>query len=76
MNTLLAYRKAGLRLAILMFLGTVLMVVARPTKAFATTCQDMCATDEHNCDIVCAEQGLQNCGFCVIEYQDCLKTCD
>ena len=76
MNTLLAYRKAGLRLAVLSILGLVLIVVAKPTKALALTCQQTCEQDLQSCDTMCHDSFNPDCEYCVIAYNACLSLCD
>lgn len=74
MKTLETYSKAGLRLAILTVLGMVLMIVAKPTKAMAFTCQSDCIAAYHVCEARC--NGITACDeTCFVQISSCMQTC-
>jgi hypothetical protein len=74
MKTFAIYRKAGIRLAILTFLGIVLMIVAKPAKALAFTCQSDCIAAYHVCETGC--NGIAACKLtCFNQINSCMQTC-
>ncbi len=76
MNTIVTYRKVGLRLAVWILLGMVLTIVAKPTKAlaFQTPCERACQIQ----DIQCVENDNaagQDSTECFAQYEDCIAAC-
>jgi hypothetical protein len=59
MKTFTIYGKVGMRLAMLTVLGITLMIVAKPTKAVALTCQSDCIAAYHVCEDRC--NGIAAC---------------
>jgi hypothetical protein len=74
MKTFATYSKAGMRFAILTILGMVLMVIAKPTKALAFTCQSDCIASYHICEARC--KGIAACDItCFNQISSCMQTC-
>jgi hypothetical protein len=79
MKTLKTYSKTGLRFAILTVLGMVLMIVAKPQSALATTCMQACITALQQCDLACGNPPriTQPCtSACGTRYSACLAACN
>jgi len=74
MKTFSMYSKAGIRFAILSVLGIVLMIVAKPTKAMAFTCQSDCITAYRACLVRC--NGITACNItCINQLDSCMQVC-
>ena len=68
------YSKTGMRFVILSVLGMVLMIVAKPTKAMAFTCQSDCIAAYHVCEARC--NGIAACNItCFNQISSCMQTC-
>jgi hypothetical protein len=76
MNTIVTYRKTGLRFAVLILLGMVLTIVAQPTKAFAfqTPCERACQIQDIQC-VESSDASGQDPTDCFAQYEGCIAAC-
>ena len=75
MKTIATYKKAGLRYAVLAVLGMVLMVVAKPQSALATTpCVQNCLLQLQFCTATCPS-GMSCAQTCVNQWNKCRSEC-
>jgi len=75
MKTLVTYRKAGMRYAILMVLGMALMIVAKPQSAMATTpCVQNCLLQLQFCIATCPS-GMSCAQTCDNQFTHCRLQC-
>ena len=71
-------RRAGLRLTMLVLLTTVLMIMAKPSKALAAVdvlCGRQCDRDFMYCELSCGVDQSDCMTYCNDEYQACLDAC-